>query len=125
MVYPIIQGSTGQSLKMKLLYQTDMDYQEILKRLETAQITFSMRDTASGKWKIANKPARVESTPWEYGEAGKELFLIVYDFPEKDINTVGYYQGQFAIKFLDCDDVVKVPVKEKLYINILESIVDI
>lgn len=124
MVYPIRVGSTAHILKMRLLIHNDMDYKAMTERLLNAQILFSMVDEKTGKYKIANKPAYIEAKTALAGSAGKENVLICYKFSERELDTAGYYRGEFAIRFLDCDEQAKVPVKEKLYINILDTITD-
>lgn len=122
MVFTTRVNNTALKLKMKLVHNTDLKYDEFYQRLMSATINFSMVDTESGKYKIANKKAKLIFEENEFGDVGESKIYLAYEFSKRDLNTVGYYRGEFGIYFNDCDTELHVPVAEKLYINILDSI---
>ena len=97
------------------------DYKDFHRRLENAAITFSMINE-KGVYKVANKSAIIIPKVLDICEENVEYY-IGYKFTEKDTNTVGCFRGQFKITFLDDDCTLIVPVKEDLFINVIDSFV--
>lgn len=109
---------------MKLIEDGTLDYQKFSKKIENATITFSMVSIDGKIYKIANKSGSIEINEIITNE--NELFYeyyIVYNFTEKDTNKVGSYIGEFKIDFFGeaCGTLI-VPIKEKLYIHVQDSI---
>jgi hypothetical protein len=79
-----------------------------------------MMDVETGSYKIHLEPAGfVEKTQIEPN--AKTEYYIYYKFPKKYTNKVGRYEGEFVLK--NTDGTLVLPIREKLNINILESIV--
>ena len=50
-----------------------------------------------------------------------EEYFIIYQFSEKETSKDGKYVGQFEIEFLDGSGTLLVPIRETLYVNILDQ----
>ena len=115
----IRKNSTLPILKLKPVNDGRADFRSIYDRLENAAITFSMIDE-KGNYKIFNKqglllPVDKEICP-EDGE-----YYIGYKFEAKDINMAGSFKAEFKIDFLDDGCSLIVPIREDLYVDILDS----
>jgi hypothetical protein len=126
MVFSIRQNSTQPTLKIKLLRDGRNDYNQFDDRIENSVATFAMRDSKTGIYKIANKEAKVVLRD-PCSENDKSEYLITYEFTNSDTNQTGIFIGEFKITFLD--NTIKpygeliVPIREQLYIHVLESFV--
>jgi hypothetical protein len=115
----IRKNSNLPVLKLKVINDGRSNYRTIYNRLENAAITFSMIDE-KGNYKIFNKqglllPVDKEICP-EDGE-----YYIGYKFEAKDINMAGCFKAEFKIDFLDDGCSLIVPIREDLYVDILDS----
>ena len=50
-----------------------------------------------------------------------EQYYLVYQFTQTDTSKAGRYVAQFEIDFLDGTGLLIVPIKEQLFINILDN----
>jgi hypothetical protein len=119
----IKKNSTLPILKMKVVNDGRYDYKDIFDRLENAAITFSMVDTETGHPRIHCKqglllPVDKIACPEE------EEFYIGYQFTTKDTKKVGCYKAEFKIDFLDDGASLIVPIREELFVNVVDSVVD-
>jgi len=116
----IKKNSTLPIIKMKVVNDGRYDYKKIFDRLENAAITFSMVDE--------------KGTPRVYNQQGIlidvenltcpecEEFYIGYVFKAKDTKKVGCYKAEFRLDFLDDGSSLIVPIREDLYVNVIDSI---
>ena len=105
-------------LKMKVINDGRFDYKEIFDKLENATITFSMKDSETGRYKVFNKPGLV--IPVENNECDEEYY-IGYKFTNKDTDRPGCYRAEFKIDFLDDGCSLISPIYEDLFVNVLDS----
>ena len=118
----IKKDSTLPILKMKVVNDGRFDYKKIFDRLENAAVTFSMVDE-KGVPRVYNQqglliPVEKIACPEE------EEFYIGYQFKLKDTKKVGTYKAEFKLDFLDDGASLIVPIREDLYVNVVDSIVD-
>lgn len=118
----IKKDSTLPILKMKVVNDGRFDYKKIFDRLENAAVTFSMVDE-KGVPRVYNQqglliPVEKVACPEE------EEFYIGYQFKLKDTKKVGCYKAEFKLDFLDDGASLIVPIREDLYVNVVDSIVD-
>lgn len=118
----IKKDSTLPILKMKVVNDGRYDYKKIFDRLENAAVTFSMVDE-KGVPRVYNQqglliPVEKIACPEE------EEFYIGYQFKLKDTKKVGCYKAEFKLDFLDDGASLIVPIREDLYVNVVDSIVD-
>lgn len=115
----ITKNSTLPILTLSLIKDGRFDYHKLNDKLEYASITFSMRDVNTNKLIIASKPGDIilvdDSKNIEY--------YIIYKWGENDTKKEGRYEAQFDLTFSDDNSKLIVPIREKLYINILDSFV--
>jgi hypothetical protein len=116
----IRKGSNLPVLQLKVYNDGRNEYKDIFERLENAAITFSMVDEKTGKYKVFNKQGLI--IPVQKNVCPEETeYYIGYKFTTKDTNTPGCYRGEFKIDFLDDGCSLIVPIREELYINVLDS----
>ena len=117
----IKKDSTLPTLKMKVINDGRYDYKNIFDRLENAAITFTMVDE-KGIPRVYNQqglvfPVEKIACPEE------EEFYIGYQFNVKDTKKTGTYKAEFKIDFLDDGSSLIVPIREDLYVNVVDSVV--
>ena len=115
----IRKNSTLPILKLKLVNDGRTQYRQIYDRLENAAITFSMIDE-KGNYKVFNKPGLLLPVDKEICPEDGEYYLG-YKFETKDTNIVGTFKAEFRVDFLDNGESLIVPIREDLYVNVLDS----
>ena len=115
----IRKNSNLPILKLKVINDGRNMYRTIYNRLENAAITFSMIDD-DGNYKIFNKQGLLLPVDKEICQEDGEYYLG-YEFTEKDTNKAGTYKAEFRINFLDEGVSLVVPIREDLYVNVLDS----
>ena len=116
----IRKGSQLPILKMKVINDGRYDYKNIFDNLENATVTFSMKDSETGRYKVFNKAGLVIPVEKDICEEDAEYY-IGYKFTTKDTDRPGCYRGEFKIDFLDDGCSLIVPIYEELFVNVLDS----
>lgn len=122
----IRKNSTLPILKMKLVQDGRNDFRHFWRMMENSTITFSMKNSKNGVYKVANEAGFLIAAPSINGNADQGYF-IGYQFNTEDTNETGVFMGEFNITFLDMENNnseigdLKVPIREDLYIHILDS----
>ena len=120
MNFYIKKNATLPLLKMQVVKDGRSEYQQFMDSLETATITFTMINTATGIPKIVEKPCYITILTNLDVNALPEYY-VYYRFTERDTNQVGSYSGQFLIQN-DTGDLI-LPIREELNIYIQESFI--
>jgi hypothetical protein len=115
----ITKNSTLPILTLSLIKDGRFDYNKLNDKLEYASITFSMRDVNTNKLIIANKEANIILS----NSSRMTEYYIIYKWGVNDTKREGRYEAQFDITFSDDGSKLITPIREKLYINILDSFV--
>lgn len=118
MEFFIKRGATLPLLKMQVVNDGRVSYQNFMKFIETSSLYFSMVDLETGTPKIINRQAQFVSKTGLSPNAPTEYYVI-YQFTSKDTSKVGRYEGQFLMK--NDEGNLVVPIRENLYINIQDS----
>lgn len=119
MEFFINKESTLPVLKMELIQDGRNNFRDFFEKIQNADIFFSMSDVITGVKKIGKKRASTELViPIDC--VGEEYY-ITYQFTEKETQKAGRYVGQFTIEFLDGSGTLIAPIKEELFINILDG----
>jgi hypothetical protein len=119
MEFSINKNSTLPVLKLELIQDGRNDFQKFHDKVQNANIYFSMADVITGVKRIAKKETGIQQVEPASDCVGDEFYLI-YQFTERDTAVAGRYVGQFEIDFLDGSGTLIVPIKDELFINILE-----
>ena len=106
-------------LKLELIQDGRNDFHNFYDKVQNANIYFSMSDVITGVKKIGRKTAGL-SLVTPVNCVGEEYY-IVYQFTESDTNKPGRYVGKFIIEFLDGSGTLIAPIREELFINVLEG----
>ncbi len=120
MNFYIKKNATLPLLKMQVVKDGRSEYQQFMDSLETATISFTMINTATGIPKIVAKPCYITILTNLDVNALPEYY-VYYRFTERDTNQVGSYSGQFLIQN-DTGDLI-LPIREELNIYIQESFI--
>ncbi len=119
MEFYINKNSTLPILKMELIQDGRNDFHKFYDKVQNANITFTMTDVITGTIKIAKKQAILEQvTPTSC--VGEE-FYITYHFSTKETLMAGRFVGKFEITFLDGSGTLIAPIREELFINVLDG----
>ena len=119
MEFFINRESTLPLLKLELIQDGRNDFNKFFDLIQNANISFSMSDAITGVKRIGKKTAGV-SLVTPVSCVGEEYYLT-YQFTEKETEKAGRYIAQFQIDFLDGTGTLIVPIREQLYINILDG----
>jgi len=91
-------------------------YKNLNSILDNSTIRFSMKRESDGIQKIFMNNSHITDKIQKNPDAPKEYY-IYYKWDEKDTNQKGRYVGEFSI--LTEEGELIVPIREKLYINIV------
>jgi len=124
MDFYINKGATLPILKLELIKDGRYTYKEFHDMLQNSDIYFCMTDVVTGVKKIGKKPAECILKS-EYNGCGDDEYYIGYQFTSKDTNKPGRYVGKFIIEFLGGtvhpEGTLIVPIREELFINVLDG----
>jgi hypothetical protein len=118
MEFYINQHATLNKLKLELIQDGRNDFHKFHEKVQNANIYFTMTDVITGVKKIAKKLAGIELVD-PTSCVGEEYYLA-YQFNSKETAVAGRYVGKFEIEFIDDNSVLIVPIKDTLYINVLD-----
>lgn len=100
---------------------------KLYEAIQSASVTFSMKNIDTGVWKIANAKAYVVNCS---NQGCEDRFKIQYRWKKRDTKECGRYLAQFKITF--SDDIVSgdtifpkgeliVPIAEGIIVNIQDN----
>lgn len=118
MEFSINKNSTLPVLKLELIQDGRNDFQKFHEKVQNANIYFTMTDVITGVKRIAKKPTGIEQV--EPTNCVGDEFYLTYQFTERDSSVSGRYVGQFEIDFLDGTGTLIAPIRETLYVNVLD-----
>lgn len=122
MEFYIRQGASDPILKMRLIDDAKNDKSSFNDLLENSDITFEMHDHKTEEPIILNGTAIITTRTKKYNQTTDEYY-ITYRFTEAQTAKPGKYEGKFIVQFLDTNSnpttKLILPVKEKLFINII------
>jgi hypothetical protein len=114
----INKNSTLPIMKLDLIQDGRNDVKDFYEKIQNSNIYFSMNDLKSGAKIIGRKPGLIIP---KYSECGYDEYYIGYKFTNKETSKPGVYVGQFTIEFLDGYGTLIAPIKEELYIHVLDG----
>jgi hypothetical protein len=121
MEFFINKGATLPILKLELIQDGRNEVNStFFDRLQNANIYFTMTDVVTGVKKIAKKNTEIELILPQSNCVGDEYYLT-YQFTERETSVSGRYLAQFTINFLDGSGSLIVPIRENLYVNVLDG----
>ena len=117
MEFFIKQNSELPILKMQVVKDGRTNANKIFDSdLDTATIRFTMKDESNGIPKVLMNNAYITEKIQQNPDAPKEYY-IYYKWVSRDTNQEGRFIGEFSITTEDGELIV--PIREKLYINIV------
>lgn len=120
MEFFINKNATLPKLKLELIKDGRNDFNKFHDKIQNANITFTMTDIVTGVKKIACKSAGIEEVLPKNNCICEEYYLT-YQFTPKETSVAGRYAAQFEIEFLDGSGTLIVPIREELFVNVLEG----
>jgi len=122
MEFFIRQGASDPILKLRLVDDGKNDKSSFNDLLENSDISFEMFDVTTQQYQVLNGDCILTTRTKKYDQTTDEYY-ITYRFTEENTSVKGRYEGLINIQFLDTNsnptNKLIVPVKEKLYINII------
>lgn len=120
MEFHINKNATLPKLKLELIKDGRNDFNKFHDKIQNANITFTMTDIVTGVKRIACKSAGIEEVLPKNNCICEEYYLV-YQFTSKETSVGGRYVGSFEIDFLDGSGTLIVPIREELFINVIEG----
>ena len=120
MEFFITQNSTLPVIKMEFDFNGKSSIEDFNSILENSTIFFSMKNVENGNPKIINKKGGFTNKTFVEPNAKTEYYLY-YKFSLFDTNKIGRYVGEFSL--ISDEGTLLLPIKEKLYINIVENLI--
>ena len=117
MEFHINKQSTLPVLRMELINDGRNDFNHFYELVQNSIITFSMTDIITGVRRISRKLTGTELVD----PSCDEKYYLIYQFTERETEKAGRYIAQFTIEFLDGTGTLIVPIREQLFVNILDS----
>lgn len=118
----INKDATLPMVIMELIQDGRNDYKQFHEKIQNADITFSMYDVDTGVKKIGCKDALILCRSCEdISDCTEDQYYIAYQFSERDTSKAGRYVGRFTVTFLDGSGTLIVPIREELFINVLDG----
>jgi hypothetical protein len=121
MEFNIKKNSTLPQLSVRVYLDGRNDYLRTMSTLTASTVYFSMVDVDTNILKIANKPAEVIAVINDVN--GEYEYYINYQFSIRDVIKAGRYEGFFNID--SSNGVVILPLRDKLFINVNESFINV
>ena len=122
MEFQIRQGASEPILKLRMIQDGKNDKSSFNDMLETALITFEMIDSVTGEYEILGESCDLVLRTKLFNQKTDEYY-ITYRFTEQQTSKIGKFEGKVIVQFRDTDlnptSKLILPVKEKLYINII------
>ena len=107
-------------LKMQVVKDGRVDFDEMTNLIENSIIYFSMKNNLTGSYKILNSIGGfVEKTFIEPN--AKVEYYIYYKFSPNDTSESGRYEGEFMLK--SDYGTLLLPIRERLFITINDSVI--
>jgi len=120
MEFFIGKNSNLPILKMQVIKDGKHDIDTMLSLIESSVLYFSMKDTNTGVYRILNSSAGFVEKTFLEPNSDVEYYLY-YKFSKNDTSKVGRYEGEFLLK--SEEGTLLLPIREKLFINITESLI--
>lgn len=120
MDFHINKKATLPILKMELIKDGRYTYKEFHEKLQNSDIYFCMSDVVTGAKRVGRKKALCLLKS-EYNGCSEEEYYLAYQFTEKETSIPGTYVGNFTIIFNDGSGTLIVPIREELYVHVLDG----
>jgi hypothetical protein len=115
----IKKDSTLPELKYPLIQQVREKYDISDDMLDNVGVTFSMIDTDTGLYRIANVPASLVINTDRPDYPDEEKYTLVYRFTLRDTAKAGRFLGEFKVDFLGDAGCGKITLPTNSQINIM------
>lgn len=119
----INKNATLPILKLELINDGRHDFKKFHQMIQNSNIYFNMYELETGNIKIGKKPSICIYKEPICGN--DEEYYLAYQFSEKETKKSGTFVGEFIIEFLDNSGTLIVPIREILYIHILDGLIKI
>lgn len=120
MEFHINKNSTLPVLKLELIKDGRNDFERFYEKVEDSVLTFTMTDIITGVIKIGKAPAQYQQVLPASDCVGDEYYLT-YQFNQKQTSVAGRYAAKFEITFNDGSGTLIVPIREELFVNVLDG----
>lgn len=120
MNFHINKNATLPILNMELIKDGKYTYREFNDKVQNAKIYFTMANVDTGVKVIGKKEAKL-TLKTQYDGCNDEEYYLTYQFTNKETSRPGTYVGNFILEFLDGTGTIIVPIREELYVQIIDG----
>lgn len=120
MDFSINKNATLPILKLELINDGRNGYKKFHEMIQNSNIRFCMTELSTGVKFVGNKEALCIVKESDNDSIDEEYY-IGYQFSPKETKKPGTFIGEFTIDFLDGSGILIVPIREELFIHILEG----
>lgn len=122
MEFFIRQGASEPILKLRLIDDGKNDKLYLNDLIENSDITLEMTDVKTGSPVILNSECLLTTRTKKYNQTTDEYY-ITHRFTEAQTSEIGKYEAKITVQFLDTNSnpttKLVLPIREKLYVNIV------
>lgn len=122
MEFFIRQGASDPILKLRLIDDGKNDKSSFNDALENSDIKFEMFNVENNVYSVLDGNCNITTRTKKFNNTRDEYYII-YRFTESQTTEIGRFEGKVTVQFLDTngDPTTKLilPIREKLYINII------
>ena len=112
MEFFIRKNATLPIIEVDIIKDGKLDYNYQKTQLSASTIYFSMKDVQTGFYRITNGLCTFDT----------ETYSVYYQFTKKNTRSIGRFEGEF--KITTSQGTVVLPLRDSLYVTILDSIVN-
>jgi|694.fasta_scaffold16072_9 hypothetical protein len=112
MEFFIRKNATLPIIEVDIIKDGKLDYNYQKTQLSASTIYFSMKDVETGFYRITNGLCAFDT----------ETYSVYYQFTKKNTRAVGRFEGEF--KITTSQGTIVLPLRDSLYVTILDSIVN-
>tara|TARA_R100000544_G_scaffold37040_1_gene26878 strand:+ start:510 stop:884 length:375 start_codon:yes stop_codon:yes gene_type:complete len=120
MNFNINKNATLPILNMELIKDGRYTYREFNDKVQNANIYFTMSNVDTGVSIVSKKKAKL-TIKTQYDGCKDEEYYLTYQFTKKETSKPGTYVANFTLEFLDGTGTIIVPIREELYIQVLDG----
>lgn len=122
MEFFIRQGASEPILKLRLIDDGKNNKSYLNDLLENSDITLEMVDVKTDTPVILNSECLLTTRTKKYNQTTDEYY-ITHRFTEAQTSEIGKYEAKITVQFLDTNSnpttKLVLPIREKLYVNIV------
>lgn len=117
----IKQNSTMPHLALELVQNGMVDYQIYNERIQNAKASLTLTKSDDCSQVVFCRPMEIVENLCisNTGVSNATKFYLLYRFKKSDTKRKASYNAEITIEFLDTGDVMKLPIYDKIRVNVI------